>query len=90
MALPKDDRHCAICYTIDEFYKASLLKTDLYRDKFYATLTLKTFKRGEKTPILSNQIRETHMNYCPYCGKPIKMRRKCKLKRNENGEIIDE
>lgn len=85
---------CVICKRYYEFREQSVKLNPKYKDEFYAMLRVKTFKRGEKTPMLTTPIWEAKIQFCPRCGARWQVPRRRSLpkemqrKRSENVKSV--
>lgn len=59
---------CVICRKYYEFKEQSAKLSPKYKDEFYAMLRVKTFERGQKTPLVTTSIWEAKIQFCPRCG----------------------
>lgn len=71
--------NCIICKKYKEFRKNACELPPEFIDQFYATLRVKTFKRGEKTPMFDVPIWEAKIQYCPRCGTKWQVPRRRRL-----------
>lgn len=60
--------NCVVCKKFKEFRQNACELPPEYVDQFYATLRVKTFERGQKTPLFDVPIWEAKIAYCPRCG----------------------
>lgn len=91
---PTKSENCVICRKYYEFREQSVKLHPKYKDEFYAMLRVKTFERGQKTPLVTTSIWEAKIQFCPRCGAKWQVPRRRSLpkemrrKRSENVKSV--